>query len=435
MANETIYPFGAGALPAGIGVVNDLTTGGADKALSAQMGKELNIDLTAILATVEGEDLTTCGGSIRNSDNKWVQVEGYYGAIVQVDAFQGKKLKIFVNSQRGSSYAFVTAAPAWNSVAQFATGYSAVVYTVSDRIVTIPDDAVYLYVYMNSNGTIYTPAKIQIYEDDSMGGRVFSLAEQNTERGDFLRGLAPKTLRVATYNIGHFSGGEQKNSAITSSTYATKLAAYRAVIDTIGADVLGISEYSAIFGKNTDNEDAPTKAALLGDYRAYEGSQHNYSCDALFTKTVVEGPRSVDYECNQTAVITHTNLILATDYYYIDSDLYMHGERVKLVMTHLAFDNNNPQVCSDQIAELITKYAGFDKVIFMGDWNWTNASQMDAFTSAGYTLANDGTIITYPGTDKALDNIVVRGLTVSNPARVVTTSLSDHYPFYCDLQL
>ena len=119
-------------------MVNDLTTGGADKALSAQMGKELNIDLTAILATVEGEDLTTCGGSIRNSDNKWVQVEGYYGAIVQVDAFQGKKLKIFVNSQRGSSYAFVTAAPAWNSVAQFATGYSAVVYTVSDRIVTIP---------------------------------------------------------------------------------------------------------------------------------------------------------------------------------------------------------------------------------------------------------------------------------------------------------
>ena len=42
MANTTIYPFGTnGQLPSSIGVINDLTTGGADKALSAEMGKEL----------------------------------------------------------------------------------------------------------------------------------------------------------------------------------------------------------------------------------------------------------------------------------------------------------------------------------------------------------------------------------------------------------
>jgi hypothetical protein len=46
MANETIYPYGTnGQLPSSIGVINDLTTGGADKALSAEMGKELNIDV------------------------------------------------------------------------------------------------------------------------------------------------------------------------------------------------------------------------------------------------------------------------------------------------------------------------------------------------------------------------------------------------------
>ena len=42
MANKTIYPFGTdGQLPSSIGVINDLTTGGADKALSAEMGKRL----------------------------------------------------------------------------------------------------------------------------------------------------------------------------------------------------------------------------------------------------------------------------------------------------------------------------------------------------------------------------------------------------------
>lgn len=42
MANTTIYPYGTnGQLPSSIGIINDLTTGGADKALSAEMGKRL----------------------------------------------------------------------------------------------------------------------------------------------------------------------------------------------------------------------------------------------------------------------------------------------------------------------------------------------------------------------------------------------------------
>lgn len=46
MANITIYPFGLeGELPASVGVVDDLFTGGADKALSAEMGKLIGNEL------------------------------------------------------------------------------------------------------------------------------------------------------------------------------------------------------------------------------------------------------------------------------------------------------------------------------------------------------------------------------------------------------
>lgn len=42
MANQTIYPYGTGgSLPASVGIINDLITGGSDKALSAEMGKYL----------------------------------------------------------------------------------------------------------------------------------------------------------------------------------------------------------------------------------------------------------------------------------------------------------------------------------------------------------------------------------------------------------
>lgn len=47
MANNTIYPYGTnGELPTSIGIINDLTTGGADKALSAEQGKVLNQRIT-----------------------------------------------------------------------------------------------------------------------------------------------------------------------------------------------------------------------------------------------------------------------------------------------------------------------------------------------------------------------------------------------------
>ncbi len=41
MANTTILPFGEGQMPSGIGIVNDLKTGGSNKALSAEQGKVL----------------------------------------------------------------------------------------------------------------------------------------------------------------------------------------------------------------------------------------------------------------------------------------------------------------------------------------------------------------------------------------------------------
>lgn len=49
MANQTVYPFGTnGTLPAGYPIINDLTTGGADKALSAGMGVQLKSEISSL---------------------------------------------------------------------------------------------------------------------------------------------------------------------------------------------------------------------------------------------------------------------------------------------------------------------------------------------------------------------------------------------------
>jgi hypothetical protein len=50
MANSTVYPYGTGgSLPASVGIINDLVTGGADKALAAQQGIVINEKITYAL--------------------------------------------------------------------------------------------------------------------------------------------------------------------------------------------------------------------------------------------------------------------------------------------------------------------------------------------------------------------------------------------------
>ena len=56
MANQTVYPYGTGGqLPSSIGLINDLTTGGVNKALTAEMGKTLKgeIDQLGIFSSEE----------------------------------------------------------------------------------------------------------------------------------------------------------------------------------------------------------------------------------------------------------------------------------------------------------------------------------------------------------------------------------------------
>ena len=250
---------------------------------------------------------------------------------------------------------------------------------------------------------------------------------------DYVGTPMDEVVRFATWNIGHFSLGNSKNSSITSENYSTKLTDFKELINSVGAVFWGISEYSAIFG-NDGTEDVPARTALFSDYvNSYIGEQANFSCDALFTNLSISNITEEEYECNQTAVITHTSVILATDYYYLLGYLLIDGESIPIIVTHLAFDNNNPEVCTDQIEELINIFDNESKIIIMGDFNVATPSEFDLFTNAGYQVANTGQYLTYSG-QKALDNIVTKGLNIYNVG-MMTTGLSDHYPLYADIAL
>lgn len=249
-----------------------------------------------------------------------------------------------------------------------------------------------------------------------------------------------ESLNLAVWNIGHFSGGGSSNSTISTSDYDSKLKAFRNyVYNDINADIIGLTEYSNNFGTSS-NGVKTGGGVLFNDYHyQYVGNQYRYSCNALFSKKQFLYQRENVFDCNKNATITHTNAIKASDY-YLSADIYVGGELVKLVVCHLAFDDNlNPDTINkNQILELINKFKNNDKVVMMGDWNCRDFDYFNLFISNGYKLANnDSSINTYRlpcDTNCSLDNIIYKGINVSN-FKVHTTTLSDHYAISCKVSI
>ena len=243
-------------------------------------------------------------------------------------------------------------------------------------------------------------------------------------------------LKIVQWNIGHFSGGGSYSSSITSDEYVSKIDEYRNLILGTGADIISLNEYSNFIGYDRNGNLQKANKVLFNNYgNQYIGKQRRYSCNALFSNLVLNNPVEIDFISNQTAQITHTAAIQATDYYFIESDIRFNGIDAKLVTAHLAFDLNNEDVARNQIMEIIDRYSYNDYVILCGDWNIMDVNNFDYFKLAGYQLANHGKygdLITC-GTNLMVDNVCVKGFQIKN-VEIINSSLSDHKPLLVTLK-
>lgn len=163
MANSTVYPYGTGgSLPASIGIINDLTTGGADKALSAQQGVvlkgkvtfETNPEYNMTTPETNKQSYGTVGSHIQTgvlSGMEYVKITGNPGTV---------RLKTLGGSSVPSSYIqYVDDSD--NIIALAFTSVDK--DTVYDYVVEYPSGATGVYIN-GAIGTIEVIAEFEVKE-------------------------------------------------------------------------------------------------------------------------------------------------------------------------------------------------------------------------------------------------------------------------------
>ena len=227
---------------------------------------------------------------------------------------------------------------------------------------------------------------------------------------------------IATWNIGHFSKGKKANSSILGNNFEDQLKHFRTIVyDSISADLLCVNEFSPVFGKNADGMEQASTSVLFNGFekrKAYE--QLGFCCNAVFSNLKMKNVRRHNFKCSHSYIEKES---WAANYYYMSGDIYINDIKIKLLCVHLVPSTKIAELRKEQISELIRISKKWDKVIMCGDWNTNNLA---VFRDAGYKLANNSKIVTFPSKSYSLDNIIVKGLKISD-VRVIKTKLVTDY--------
>ena len=255
-------------------------------------------------------------------------------------------------------------------------------------------------------------------------------------------GEGPVTFRYVSWNIGHYAYGRGKDTKVCESNAQVRAWAYNGFMDTLGADVLGICEYSENF---TSNGAFKASKVIFGRYRdQIIGPQESWQWNCLFINRFKVLERRIKHYPKH-----HQRT------YYVAAKVSL-GENLSawFVQTHLDWGNYLPgheDDRADQMRILIEDFKNEPRVVIAGDfntlkwhppaeegknwWESDNPEEFQTFVKAGYTLAHGPEVLTAPThrPSSGIDNIMVRGFTLSDFVRYDCKDLSDHMAVGCTL--
>ena len=277
------------------------------------------------------------------------------------------------------------------------------------------------------------------------------------------------TIRVMTFNVGHFSDVGSASPSFTESQYIDYRNRFTALLNVVNADIILVQEYTInVYQSNA------AKDVLFGNYPYYTiGSVGGDSIiNAVFSK--------LPYTFIREQNFSESNVSSRYRYYQL-LELAFGGHTIGIVNAHLDTTKSGNNYRFEQFGEIVDALKGYDCAIYGSDsnvarvqddglgaaqWNvinyWVNGGNYDLGNIYGtkscgsgyggglYSLANNPSdpIGTWPTTrcqfsgyaalSCPCDNIVAKGFSISNVTRIDSTDtpsndLSDHCVLFADL--
>ena len=239
------------------------------------------------------------------------------------------------------------------------------------------------------------------------------------------RSFDSRCFSVVQWNIGHFAFGRNKYTEITAKESAARSAAYRAMIQKLNPDFLGISEFEPVFdkaGRLSTNEifsSFPTKVI---------GPKNHYQSNALFTHL----------PCVRHEIVNCTERRQRT--YFIDAVFMFGTNEVHFVQSHLDWalvpdkEKRPPtdrRFAQRQIKQLVEHFKDKPYVIVSADFNVSQIWHFRDLMRDGYVIASKD-----KNRHRLLDNIAVKGFRVKKLFfEDVDHLLSDHTIAGCVLEM
>ena len=255
---------------------------------------------------------------------------------------------------------------------------------------------------------------------------VVALAAEQVGAGD-------GSFAFATWNIGHFSLGKWPPGMPVEKAPAMA-PLYRDFLRRAGADVIGLCEYDNYMDVSN------TCAAADLVFAEYPNSAKDPSgtdrLNVLYWK---------DAECVATGKVRFPNH--SQHRFYRFARLKIEGREVCFVETHLDWNLMKPGHANDradQIARLVAAFRDEPYVVIGGDFNtsvlkdgkWVDTPEdYEPFRKAGFAAAHWGELKTWPAKapSRSIDNIFVKGFSISEQKVLADPTLSDHALLRCRL--
>ena len=246
--------------------------------------------------------------------------------------------------------------------------------------------------------------------------------------------LPALTLRIAQWNIGHFAMGKAARTKIPKGKSDERAAEYRAKIEELNVDFLGVSEFDRVF----DTSGTSSVEKVFSSFQSQvAGPKNGYQCNAVFSR----------FPCVRHEVVNYAKRVQGT--YFLDSVYLIGGREVHFVQTHLDWNSSKMAALARpaQIWQLVEHFADTPYVIIAGDFNVCGAGEYLPFVKAGWRLANcgpeTGCLDTVASSTKAmpcrrypLDNIIAKGFRFSGVSlEDRDLRLSDHRIVVCTAEM